>query len=158
MKKFGKSIYLTMYKTIGWVLSVVFVVSMFGVAMRFWTIPFLKFNKQVDMERGIVAKTYNAENALYNYRWFKDMAETIKATEINIENAIQAQAEFRAFAGARSGWTFEDKQQDSYLSSLVIGQKNYYQQIVGEYNSRASQVDRAIFQDELPLFFSLKAY
>lgn len=147
-----------MGKIIGWGLLGIVGISLIGSLLNLWTIPFLKFNKQVQMERGIVTKTYNAENALYNYRWFKDMSETIKATEINIENAKQAQLEFRTFAGARSEWTFEDKQQDNYLSSLVNGQKNYYQQIVAEYNSRASQVDRVIFKDELPLFFNLKAY
>lgn len=135
-----------------------FLLAVIGSAMNLITIPWLKFNSQVQMNRDIVSKTYNAENALYNYRWFKDRHEVIKATEIQIENAIQAQDSFRLNAGVRSSWTFEDKTEDARLGSVVLGLKNHYQEIVAEYNSRAQQVDRAIFIDDLPLFFNLKAY
>jgi hypothetical protein len=59
------------------------------------TIPWLKFDRQVQMNRDIVTKTYNADNALYNYRWFKDRAEAIKATEKKIENAKLERYGFR---------------------------------------------------------------
>jgi hypothetical protein len=127
-------------------------------AMGLITIPWLKFTSQIQTNRDIVAKTYNAENALYNYRWFKDRHESIKATEIQIENAMTAQENFRLSAGVRSTWTFEDKTEDARLGSVVLGLKNHYQEIVAEYNSRAKQVDRNIFIDDLPLFFSLKPY
>lgn len=133
-------------------------IGVVGTALNLITIPWLKFNSQVQMNRDIVTKTYTAENALYNYRWFKDRHEAIKASEIQIENAKASQADFRANAGVRSSWTFEDKTEDARLSAVVLGLKNHYQEIVAEYNSRAKQVDRAIFQDDLPLFFSLKAY
>ena len=127
-------------------------------AMNLITIPFLKFNKQVQMNRDIVEKTYNADNALYNYHWFKERAEAIKANEKQIQNAEQSQSEFRLSAGVRSEWTFEDKSEDARLGAVVLGLKNHYNEIVAEYNARANQVDRAIFSQDLPLFFSLSAY
>ncbi len=140
------------------VLGGLFVLSVLGSFMGLITIPWLKFDRQVQMNRDIVAKTYNADNALYNYRWFKDRAESIKATEVQIENAMTAHANFKTSAGPRKDWTFEDKTEDSRLGSVVLGLKNHYQEIVAEYNSRAKQVDRNIFIDDLPLFFNLKAY
>lgn len=127
-------------------------------AMHLITIPFLKFNSQVQMNRDIVQKTYNADNAIYNYHWFKETAGEIKATEAKIKNAQETQADFRASAGVRSEWTFEDKNEDARLGSVVLGLKNYYQSIVAEYNARANEADRAIFSSELPLFFNLNAY
>lgn len=149
MKIFG----ITVLVVIGFVL-----LGVVGTALNLITIPWLKFTSQVQTNRDIVTKTYNADNALYNYRWFKDRHEAIKASEVQIENAMAVQANFKLEAGPRKDWTFEDKTEDARLGSVVLGLKNHYQEIVAEYNSRAKQADRAIFIDELPLFFSLKAY
>lgn len=127
-------------------------------AMNLITIPFLKFNKQVQMNRDIVSQTYTAENAIYNYHWFKENAELIKATEVQIKNATDSQNSFRESAGSRSGWTFEDKTEDARLGSIVLGLKNHYQELVAEYNARAKEADRNIFSQDLPLFFNLNAY
>lgn len=132
--------------------------AIIATALNIITIPWLKLNRRVDMEREIVAKTYDADNALYNYRWFKDRYEEIKATEGKIENAEQDITNFERSSGNRSTWTFEDKNEYSRLISVRTGLKNYYETIVGEYNSRAKQVDRAIFKDELPLFFTIKPF
>lgn len=122
------------------------------------TIPWLKLNRQVKMERDIIEKTYDADNALYNYHWFKSQHEEIKATEKKIETAQSNVADFENSAGSRTGWTFEDKSEHSRLVTTLTGLKNYYQTIVGEYNARAKSVDRAVFQDELPTFFSIKPF
>lgn len=49
---------------IGWVLLVIVGVVLLGIvgtALNLITIPWLKFNRQVQMNRDIVAKTYTAE-------------------------------------------------------------------------------------------------
>lgn len=140
------------------VIGVSLALAVVGSALNLITIPWLKFNRQVNMERDIVSKTYNADNALYNYRWFKDRAEAITALEKTIVQAEAAIDSFEASAGARSTWTFEDKTEHSRLNAVAQGQKAQYNSLVGEYNSRAQQVDRAIFIDNLPLFFSIKPY
>jgi len=110
------------------------------------------------INRDIVTKTYNAENAIYNYHWFQERAGGIKATEASIQNAIDAKASFESSAGPRKDWGFEDKNEDARLGAVVLGLKNQYQSLVTEYNAKAGEVDRAIFVDGLPLFFSLNAY
>lgn len=136
----------------------VVVLSVIGVAFNLITIPFLKFGSQVQTNRDIITKTYNADNALYNYHWFQERLQKIKATETQIQNAKDTLEIFEANAGARKDWTFEDKTEDARLGSVVLGLKNHYQEIVAEYNARANEADRAIFSQELPVFFSLKAY
>jgi hypothetical protein len=135
-----------------------FALAVLGSAMNLITIPWLKFNKQVQTNRDIVEKTYNADNALYNYRWFKDRHEAIKAAESKVRIAKDVFDDFQTSAGARASWTFEDKTESARLSAVFTGLKMNYEDLVAEYNSRAKQADRAIFQNELPLFFSLNAY
>lgn len=126
-----------------------------GTAMNIITIPWLRLNTKVEMERDIVKKTYDADNALYNYRWFKDRAEAIRATKLKIDDAQKAVDRFEKSAGDRKTWTFEDKNEHARLSAVEQGLESGYREMVGEYNSRAKQVDRSIFENDLPLIFSL---
>jgi Guanylate-binding protein, N-terminal domain len=135
-----------------------FLLSSLGSAMNLITIPWLKFDRQVQMNRDIVTKTYTADNAIYNHHWFTEMAESIKATEKKVEIAKESVDLFPTLAGDRKDWTFEDKNEYARLSAVLSGLKSHYEDIVGEYNARANQADRAIFQNGLPLFYSLNAY
>lgn len=132
--------------------------SVLGTFTGFITIPWLKFGKQVQMERGIIAKTYNADNALYNYHWFKERITALKAIENKIQNAKDTEAGFISSAGARKDWSFEDKTESARLSTVTLGLKNQYEDLSAEYNARALEVDRAIFSQDLPLFFSIKPF
>lgn len=140
------------------VLVGMFLLAVAGSAMNLITIPWLKFNSQVQMNRDIVTKTYNADNALYNYHWFQERATGITALEQKITDADLALSSFEKNAGARTGWTFEDKTEDSRLRTISIGLKTQYHDVVAEYNAHANEADRAIFKDNLPLFFNLNAY
>lgn len=132
--------------------------AVIGAAMGYITIPWLKLTSQIQTNRDIVTKTYNADNAIYNYHWFQERAAAIDALDKTIVQADAAVASFEVSAGARSTWAFEDKTEDSRLRSVAQGQRAQYNSLVGEYNARAKEVDRNIFQDNLPLFFSLKPY
>ena len=148
-------------KTFG-IISLVFggmiVLSVIGMALNVITIPWLKLGRQVQMERDIITKTYNADNALYNYHWFKERYEAIKATENKIKVAKESVIAFEASAGIRKDWGFEDKTEHARLSSVVQGLKSHYEDIVAEYNAKSREADRSIFKDELPTFFTLQPF
>lgn len=127
-----------------------------GSAFNLITIPWLTFDSKVQMNRDIVTKTYNADNALYNYHWFQEKSGEIKAADQNITVSEASLKDFEASAGPRDKWTFEDKTEDARLRAVLQGNKTYYNSLVQEYNARANEVDRSIFQDGLPLFFNLK--
>lgn len=137
------------------ILVMFFLLAMIGSALNLVTIPWLRLDSQVNMNRDIVKKTYQADNALYNYHWFQERSEAIKATKVQIDNAKLSQQAYESSAGPRKEWTFEDKTESARLNAVVLGLQNHYQEIVAEYNARANEVDRAIFQDGLPLFYSL---
>lgn len=149
------------YKLISISIGILFGIFMFtiiGSAMNLITIPWLKFNAQIQTNRDIVTKTYNAENAITQYHWFKERYEAIKATENKIVIAKDQVTVFENSAGVRKDWTFEDKNEHARLQSVVQGLKSHYEDIVAEYNAKAKETDRAIFKDELPLFFSIKPF
>lgn len=124
-------------------------------AFNLITIPWLRFDSKVNMERGIVKKTYNADNALYNAHWFQERAGSIKALEANIVTADTAVTDFETAAGPRKDWTFEDKTEDARLRAVAQGLKSERKSQIEEYNARAQEADRAIFVDGIPLFFKL---
>lgn len=126
-----------------------------GSAMNLITIPWLRFDSKVNMERGIVTKTYNPDNALYNYHWFKERAGAIEAATSQIIIADNAVATFKKEAGDREKWTFEDKTESARLSAVAQGLRSQKESLVKEYNARMKEADRSIFAEELPLFFSL---
>ncbi len=146
---------------IGWIfLSIMgtMLLLAIGTVMNIVTIPWLKLNRQVQTNRDIITKTYTADNALYNYHWFQERAQSITALQDKITIADASLVDFEKSAGDRKTWTFEDKTEDSRLRTISLGLKTQYKDIVAEYNARAGEADRAIFKDSLPLFFNLNAY
>jgi len=146
-------------KVIGYTLLAligVLTLSFVGSLFRLISLPFLQFGAQVNTNEGIIQKTYNADNALYNYHWFQERKAALEALDLTIVQSQASLKDFEAAAGARSGWTFEDKTEDSRLRAVVLGQQSQYNSLAKEYNAHANEVDRAIFKDGLPLFFSLK--
>jgi hypothetical protein len=146
-------------KTAGIILACIVgivLLSAIGSALNLITIPWLQFDSKVQTNRDIVTSTYNAQNALYNYHWFQEQAGEIKTADQNIEVASSSLASFETNAGARSTWDFQDKTEDSRLRSVLQGNIAYYNGLVNNYNARAGEADRSIFQNGLPLFFNLQ--
>lgn len=135
-----------------------FVLSALGTVMGIITLPWFKLDTQIQTNRDIITKTFDAANVLHNYHWFKEKQGAITALEATIPQSIAAKVDFEANAGPRKDWTFEDKQEDNRLTQVILGQKAQYNSLVQEYNARAKEADRTIFKDDLPTFFTLKPF
>ena len=96
----------------------------------------------------------NANNAIYNYEWFKQKYQDIEASKKQLVNARASYSSFTASAGVRSAWTFEDKTEDSRLRAIVLGLENNLQSQIADYNARANMATRNIFEDSVRSFFS----
>ena len=105
---------------------------------------------QIDSAGRIIDKTYDAENAIYNYEWFKTQYEKILAAEKQINNTAQQVTEFKEMYGDPKEWEWSIQEEYSRLSATFLGQKNHYEQLVAEYNARSQMANRNIFQDKLP--------
>lgn len=136
-------------KWILFVLGTFVALSIGGIVLGIVALPFHAASNLVDTGHGIIDKTLNADNAIYNYEWFKQQVQDIKANQQKSQIADQAVISFESSAGTRSEWTFEDKTEDSRLRSVAQGLHAQDANLVADYNARSSEANRSIFQDGL---------
>lgn len=133
-----------------------FVLWGLGIAIGLFTVPWHAAGNIVDTKHGVIDKVVDADNAIYNYEWFKQQAEDIKANQKKIAIADKAVLDFEASAGVRSGWDFQDKQESSRLRAIAQGLRGQQEQIVANYNARAKMASRNIFLNGIvPDFFDV---
>lgn len=104
-------------------------------------------DKLVETAYEVQDKTLNADNALYNYEWFKQQSEDIKALKEKLVIAKKAKETFDSDAGPRDKWTFEDKTESSRLGAVSQGIESQLVNAVADYNARTKMANRAIFKD-----------
>lgn len=114
-------------------------------------LPAKTVTTQIDSAGNIIDQTYDAENAIYNYEWFKQRYEDIQATETKISNTKVNMEDYRDLYGNASEWDWQTKQGYNSLNTVYLGQQNYYEEIVADYNARSNMANREIFKDKLPL-------
>lgn len=117
-----------------------------GRAIRVALLPVRVIDRGIETTEGIIDKTLNADNAIYNYEWFKQQIEDIKAIKNKQEIAQKAVETFKLEAGERSSWTFEDKNEYSRLSSISQGLQSQVEDLITTYNARAKMANRNIFE------------
>lgn len=120
-----------------------------GLVFKFWLAPTI-FLAQVDSAHEIIDKTYDADNALYNYEWFKSQYEKIDAAEKQIDNTHMEVDDYKDMYGDPTEWDWQTKQDYSQLRTTFLGQKNHYESLVADYNARSKMANRNIFQNGLP--------
>lgn len=128
-------------------LFILSVIGVVGRAVRVAMLPVRIVDRSISTTEGIVDKTLTADNAIYNYEWFKQQAEDVKAIESKIQIAQNAETSFKVDAGDRKDWTFEDKTEASRLGAVKQGLQSQYQDMVAQYNARSKMANRNIFLD-----------
>ena len=123
--------------------------SIAGLLLGIITLPFRAAERGLETAQGVIDQTLTADNAIYNYEWFKQQKQDIEALETKITIAEQAVLSFEASAGERSTWTFEDKTENSRLRAVAQGLRSQYTTAIANYNARASMTARNIFEDGL---------
>lgn len=91
----------------------------------------------------------NANNAIYNYEWFKQKKADIDATKRQYTAAKANYESYHLSLGDRKDWTFEDKTEDARLNAVVLGLQTNLESQIGDYNARASMATRNIFEDHV---------
>lgn len=128
-------------------LSGLVVLGISGRALWVAMLPVHVIDNTIQTSHGVIDKTINADNAIYNYEWFKQQAEDIKALQNKQQIAQQAFETFKSEAGKRENWTFEDKTESARLAAVSQGLKNQLEDVVATYNARAKMANRNIFKD-----------
>ena len=140
-------------KYIFWFIGGLIALTVVGGVLRVVLFPVNTATKLIDTAYSAQNKVLNADNAIYNYEWFKQKYADIEASKKQLVNARSSYSSFNVSAGARTNWTFEDKTEDARLRSVVLGLENNLQSQLADYNARASMATRNIFEDSvLPSF------
>ena len=84
-----------------------------------------------------VQKTFDADNVIYNYEWFRQQYQDVRAMDGKI-------------ATMEAGAAYAIGDEKTRLSSIVLGLKTKRQQMVADYNARGSMANRSIFTAGLP--------
>ena len=129
----------------GIIISIIIV----GFVIKIVFFPVNVAQKELQTAYDTVNKTINADNAIYNYEWFKQTKQDIDAIGRKYNNACVSLDDFVKTAGEHSTWTFEDKSEYNRLNAVKLGIKNQLEQVIANYNARASMANRAIFADSI---------
>lgn len=136
-------------KYVFWIIGGAIAFTLVASVLRIVMFPVNTATQLINTAYDAQAKVLNADNAIYNYEWFKQKYQDIEASKKQIVNAKQAVTDFRTYAGPRSEWTFEDKTEDSRLNAVALGNENFLATLVADYNARASMATRNIFEDSV---------
>lgn len=129
------------------VIGVVIGVSALGLLVKSIFFPMNVLQKEFQLGSDTVDKTLTADNAIYNYEWFKTQKEEIDATNKKLEIAVLAADSFDTSAGSRKDWTFEDKGESARLHAVAQGIEGALKDMIAQYNARLSMANRNIFTD-----------
>lgn len=104
----------------------------------------------------IADKTMDADNVIYNYEWFKQRYQDVRAVDAKIVSSRQSVAAFEQSAGPRKEWTREDRIEHSRLSSVLLGLRQQRNDLAADYNARSRMANRSIFKggdlpDSIPI-------
>lgn len=134
-----------------WFIPAGIVVVILAVLLRFVFFPLFVAEKVIESAEGVVEKTLDSDNVLYNYEWFKQTCQDVQAIDVKIQNTQSTVNQFREDAGPRADWGFTDKDEFGRLNAVVLGLKNQRQDMVAKYNARSKMANRSIFKSgELP--------
>jgi len=138
-------------KTIAVILIAGILIVAGGYALKAAFLPAKTVITQIDSAGSIIDQTYDPDAAIYNYEWFKTQYEDIQATERIIQNTDIQMDDYKEMYGNASDWDWQTKQDYNSLQKKFLGQQNYYEDLVANYNARSKMANREIFKDKLPL-------
>lgn len=129
------------------IIGVFILIGLLGLLVKAIFFPINVLNKEFQLGTDTVNKTLTADNAIYNYEWFKTQKQEIEATNKKLEIAVLAAESFDSSAGERKEWTFEDKGESARLHSVAQGIEGALKDMIAQYNARLSMANRNIFTD-----------
>lgn len=104
------------------------------------------FNTATDSANGVIDKTLDPNNVIYNYEYFKQANQDIQALDQKIADAQTAANNFDAQFKNRKDMDRDDKQESDRLHAVLAGLQQERLTEVATYNARAQMANRNIFQ------------
>ena len=147
---------------IGWVtaacagiLLISFVTWIAGMLFGLITLPVHTITNTVQTAHDVTDKVVNADQALYNYEWFKDQEQSIKKVQIQETQALQAVKDYESkLPEDRSEWSDNQEDRDNFLSTTAQGFTYELDQEIADWNSNSAKVNRSLWKNNLPMTIS----
>ena len=131
------------------VIAIIIVIIILSFGLRLVLFPVNTATKLIDTAYQAQDKTLNADNAIYNYEYFKNQKEAIDATNQKLSIAKDAVSSFKSDAGDRKEWTFEDKTEAARLSAVSQGIESQLKDMIADYNAKSQMANRNIFKNSI---------
>ena len=129
----------------------IFLLYFAGLGLKILLFPVNTFGRSVNTAYGVVNETLNAENAIYNYEWFKDQEAQIRICLKNEEIAKEELDNFvKSLSEKRENWAKEDKTEEGSLRNSYYALQKLTNRVIEDYNAKSEMVNRNIFKDNLP--------
>jgi acyl-CoA synthetase (AMP-forming)/AMP-acid ligase II len=130
----------------------IFVLLIFGgIAVKVLLFPVHVADKSVDLAYATTDKTMTAENAIYNYEWFKEQEAYIRQCLKNEEIAKEEYDMYiKTLPENREKWDSRDKDEEASLRNSYYALQKLTNKAMEDYNAKSSMVNRVIFKDNLP--------
>ena len=119
--------------------GVLFLVSIVGEACHL-------FGTVADSANGVVDKTLDPNNVIFNYEYFKQAYQDVQALDKKITDAQFSVNSFDSQFKNRKEMDRDDKQESDRLHAILTGLQQERLTEVATYNARAQMANRNIFQ------------
>lgn len=131
-------------------LTLLFIVlPIIGLFFGIISLPFHLSSNTIETEHGVIDRTLNADNAIYNYEWFITQIEDIKAVQEQLAISEAQVENFKITYGDPLNWSFELNTEYARLNAVKQGQQSSIESMIADYNARSNMANRNIFQDGL---------
>ena len=134
------------------VLGIIFILGVVGFVGKVVLFPVHVLDKTAETGYGIIDKTLNADNVLFNYEQFHDLYQGAKQQAVNIFNSKNQINNLKETYGEDASKYTKDVRSDlSFQQQTLEGYLLQYQKIVSEFNSNSKKLNRELFKaKELP--------
>lgn len=130
-----------------------------SIALKAVLFPVNTVNKSIDMAYEVTDEILTAENAIYNYEWFKTQEAHIRECMKNEELAKEEYDYYLSMLpDDHEKWTRDDKREENSLRNSYYALRKLTNEAIEEYNAKSSMVSRNIFKDNLPSNISRAFY
>lgn len=134
------------------IIGLIVVIPLLCAALGLITLPFLRFEKKVQLNQGVISQTYDTQYCLSNYHWFLETYQAIQQADTQIANFQQQITDFKnTYGNDPSTWGFTAQQSYNETTSELTGVQNQKADWIGQYNARTQELDRVACKN-LPLY------
>ena len=106
-------------------------------------------NVAINSGKGVVEKTFQPENVIFNYEFFYDQYNGYIKLQNMLKTAEKQELDFLAISGdVISKWTDAEVFEYQRIQQHIVGIKNQIDECVSKYNSESSKINVKIFKDK----------